>query len=56
MKFRNYLESIAGVDIYPLVSLVIFFAFFACLAIWAFSVSKQHISYMKQMPVKDDDN
>jgi hypothetical protein len=54
MKFRHYLESIAGVDIYPLMSLVIFFVFFAVLAFWAIFSDKQHINYLKEIPIKDD--
>jgi hypothetical protein len=54
MKFRNYLESITGVDIYPVASLLIFFVFFAALIIWAVRVNKQYIHYMKDMPVDND--
>ena len=40
MKFINYLESITGVDIYPLTSLLIFFLFFSTLTIWVFKADK----------------
>jgi hypothetical protein len=55
MKFKNYLESITGVGIYPMISLVIFFVFFACLAFWALRSSKQYISYMKNIPISKDE-
>ena len=51
MKFINYLESIAGISIFPLVSLIIFFSFFVLLTIWALKADKQHITVMKQIPL-----
>lgn len=51
MKFRNYLETIAGVDIYPMASLIIFFTFFAGLLIWAFKANKQYINEAKNLPL-----
>ncbi len=51
MKFINYLESIAGIGIYPLVSLTIFFTFFVLLTLWTFKVSKEHITEMKNIPL-----
>ena len=50
MKFKNYLESIAGVGIYPAASLLIFFIFFTALSIWAFRADKRYINKMKQLP------
>lgn len=50
MKFINYLESITGVGIFPLTSLVIFFVFFTALSVWAFKADKGYITRMKQIP------
>ncbi|RYD58304.1 MAG: CcoQ/FixQ family Cbb3-type cytochrome c oxidase assembly chaperone [Sphingobacteriales bacterium] len=56
MKFKNYLETITGVEIYPLTSLLIFFLFFTALAIWAIRANKSYINELKNMPlVKADD-
>jgi len=54
MKFKNYLETITGVGIYPMVSLLLFFIFFAGLTIWAFRANKKYISYMKNMPIGNE--
>lgn len=54
MKFRNYLESIAGVGIYPVITLVIFFSFFTILAIWAFRARKQHFDAISSLPLDAD--
>lgn len=56
MKFRNYLETIAGVDVYPMISLLIFFTFFTGLAIWAFNANKQYINEAKNLPLDNDNN
>ena len=50
MKFINYLKSISGVEIYPMLSLFIFLLFFIALTIYAFKVSKDHINEVKQIP------
>lgn len=53
MKFINYLETIAGVGIFPLISLSIFFTFFVLLTIYVFKVSKTRIAEMKNIPLND---
>jgi hypothetical protein len=50
MKFINYLQSITGVGIYPLISLLIFFVFFSALSIWALKADKGYINLMKKLP------
>lgn len=56
MKFRNYLEGITGVDIYPLFSLILFFGFFTMLALWAINAGKDYIDTMKNLPFgKEED-
>ena len=54
MKFINYLESITGVGIYPLASLMIFFLFFVALTYWALKANKDYIVEMKQLPFSDN--
>jgi hypothetical protein len=55
MKFINYLESIAGIGIFPLISLGIFFTFFCVLIVWAIKVNKDHIIEMKNIPLDNND-
>lgn len=50
MKFKHYLESITGVGVYPLVSLLIFFTFFTVLTLWAVKANKGYISELKNIP------
>ncbi|PZF71342.1 CcoQ/FixQ family Cbb3-type cytochrome c oxidase assembly chaperone [Taibaiella soli] len=56
MKFINYLESITGVGIYPLTSLLIFFLFFTVLLLWVFRADKKYIRNLKQIPFPDHDD
>ena len=56
MKFINYLEGITGVGIYPLFSLILFFAFFTALTIWVVKADKKLIDKMKELPLQNDEN
>lgn len=51
MKFINYLESISGVSIYPMVSFGIFFLFFLALITWLVTVKKNHFDKAKNLPL-----
>ena len=50
LKFINYLESITGIGIYPLTSLLIFFLFFMVVGLYAFKMDKTYIAKLKQIP------
>lgn len=54
MKFKNYLEHITGVSIYPLASLIIFFTFFSILLLWAYKANKNYINELKNLPLNDN--
>jgi cytochrome c oxidase cbb3-type subunit 3 len=55
MKFIHYLESIAGIAIYPLISLFLFFLFFTALLIYVLKADKKHITALKNIPLDDQD-
>ena len=48
------METIAGVAVYPVLSLLIFFAFFVGLGIWVFSYKKEKIDELSQIPLNDN--
>jgi cbb3-type cytochrome oxidase subunit 3 len=53
MKFaKQYLESIDGIEIYPIISLLIFFTFFVGLFWWVFTTSKQQTKAMSELPLE----
>ncbi len=51
--YKNVLQNIDNIAIWPLISFVIFFAFFIGLLLWVFMADKKFIDYMKQMPMND---
>ena len=53
MKFIYYLERIVGVDIYPLVSLIIFGSFFIVMLIWLYSVDKKYLDEISRIPLDE---
>ncbi|MEP2935945.1 MAG: CcoQ/FixQ family Cbb3-type cytochrome c oxidase assembly chaperone [Gilvibacter sp.] len=54
LKFvKGSLESIDGVSIYPIISLLIFFVFFTALFWWVFTAKKEHIKKLSNMPLED---
>lgn len=51
--YKNVLQNIDNVAIWPIISFVIFFVFFICLLWWVFSADKAYIQKMKDMPFDD---
>lgn len=51
MKFTNYLEKIAGVSIYPIISLVLFVTFFTLVSIWIFKMDKKELERVERLPL-----
>ena len=47
---KGHLESITGIEIYPLISLVIFFTFFVALFLWVFTAKKEYINKVSNIP------
>jgi len=47
---KGHMESIEGIEIYPVISLLIFFSFFVVLAWWVFSSKKSYIDKVSQLP------
>jgi hypothetical protein len=54
MKFINYLESISGISIFPMISLLVFFTFFILLFIRLYFMSKGTIEEISNLPLEDD--
>ncbi|MCW3462470.1 CcoQ/FixQ family Cbb3-type cytochrome c oxidase assembly chaperone [Chitinophaga nivalis] len=55
MKFINYLQSIAGISIYPMASLLIFSGFFLIAAWWAFKADKNMVDHISRIPLDNDE-
>jgi cbb3-type cytochrome oxidase subunit 3 len=52
----NTLSKIQGIELYPIISLLIFFIFFIVMAYFVFNLDKGYISDMKNMPLEEDEN
>lgn len=53
MKFATYLTEIKGVSIYPIISLVLFVAFFSLVIIWAYRSNSTEIEHFENLPLED---
>jgi hypothetical protein len=54
LKFvQQNLETIAGVAVYPIISLIICFSFFVGLFFWVITYKKDAIKELSELPIKD---
>jgi len=51
---ENSLQNIRGVEIFPVIALIMFVAFFAALAVWVSRTDKNHMFIMSSMPLDAD--
>lgn len=51
---KDILSSIENIEIYPIISLLIFVIFFVGMFIWVIRVDKNYIDHMKEMPFDDE--
>ena len=59
LKFiKHHMETIAGIELYPLISFIIFFVFFVGLTIYVLKADKKMISDFANIPLdpKDTDD
>lgn len=51
LKFvKHTMENITGIEIYPILSLLIFFFFFVGLYFWVFTYKKEKINQLSNLP------
>ena len=55
--YKEILNSVEGISIYPIISLIVFVLFFAIILIWMFKVDKTYINKMENLPFeKEEEN
>ena len=54
MKLQHYLNSIEGVSIYPIISLMIFVIFFVFVTLRVFKMSDQSVKHIERLPLDDE--
>ena len=51
--FKNILEKIAGVEIYPVVSLILFVVVFSVMLIWTWRRDQRYLKELAEMPLNE---
>jgi hypothetical protein len=53
--FRNIFGQIQGIEIYPILTLLFFFAFFVSVLIMVLRLDKKFVNYMGNLPLENDE-
>lgn len=52
--YKNVLANIPGIELYPIVALVLFFGFFAALIVWYFRADNARLERLSASILQDD--
>ena len=53
LKFiKHHMETIIGIEIYPIISLLIFFLFFIGIIYWVMRMDRKHIDEVGNLPLE----
>ncbi|HMN23628.1 MAG: cbb3-type cytochrome c oxidase subunit 3 [Ignavibacteriaceae bacterium] len=52
--YKEILNSVEGISIYPIISLIVFVLFFSIILIWMFKVDKTYIKKMENLPFEKE--
>jgi len=53
--YKNVLTGIPGIEVYPIVALLLFFGFFLGLIVWYIRVDRSRMDEVAQLPLQDAD-
>lgn len=57
LKFiKGHMDSMEGIEIYPIISLIIFFSFFVVLFWWVFTAKKDYIKSVSNIPLENQND
>ena len=55
LKFiKHHMETISGIEIYPMISFLLFFSFFLLMLIYVIRADKKRLSRIAQLPLDDE--
>lgn len=55
LKFiKHHMETISGIEIYPMISFLLFFSFFVLMLIYVIKADKKRLSRISQLPLDDE--
>lgn len=52
--FKHYFERIEGIEVWPIISLIIFFTFFVGLIFWVIKMDKKYVRKMENLPFEEE--
>jgi len=50
--YKNVLQTIEGIGIFPMISMLIFFSVFIAAIVWVFKADKEHMQRMAELPLE----
>jgi Ca2+/Na+ antiporter len=53
--YKDILQSIEGISVYPIISLIVFVLFVAVILIWMIKVDKKYINKMENLPFENEE-
>lgn len=54
LKFiKHHMETISGIEIYPLISFIIFFTFFVLMLVYIFTADKKRLAETASLPLDE---
>lgn len=53
--YKDVLSRMEGVDLFPLIALIIFFTFFVLLIVWVVRLKRGYVDSMANMPLDEED-
>ncbi len=54
---KELLQSVEGISVYPIISLIVFVLFFVIILVWMLKVDKNYIKKMENLPFeKEEEN
>ncbi|CAN5393039.1 hypothetical protein BH11BAC2_BH11BAC2_26010 [soil metagenome] len=54
--FRDHLENITGISIFPMFSLIVFFLFFTFLLVYLYKADKNELIEISKLPLNQPDS
>jgi len=53
---KEVLRAMEGIGIYPVISLIMFFAFFVAVVIYVIKADKSHMNKMSKLPLENNND
>lgn len=51
---QNVMQAITGIEVFPIIGLLIFFAFFTGVIFWTVRLDNNHVQKMANLPLEPD--